>query len=242
MSVLRDRNYRNAFLWSVILATMVLGTGAAIASGPSVALPPPTIEHVDGGLERGPQSEPQGFVAPQAPATGSGLSDTELLLVTRRSCRLPSQVAPLSAIPLVGGDRDGEWILLAGLGWSKDSGYGANGPVMIETEGQLSPVNWYFTVEMLFVPQGQWNFRASLAIDGQDLHDAIATSEPQLKPLHIGVAISFDSGDKSPLVLNLGYGRSPLEGRLLSVPSDGARPEPVLAETRIFSACLNIQW
>jgi hypothetical protein len=164
------------------------------------------------------------------------------MLVTRQSCRVSLENTPLSAIPVLGGgDRHGEWVLLAGVGWSKDSAFGANGPVLIETREGWEPANWYFTVEMLFIPEGRWNVRASLAIDGEELHDAITAPDPQLNPLHIGVAIAFDHGDKSSLVLNLGYGRSPSEGRIFSVQPDGG-PDHMLAETRIFSACLNIQW
>lgn len=221
---------------------MVLGIGAAFAAGLPAALSAPTIEHVDGDRSRELQPEQQEAAEQRGLAAGGGQSDTELLLVSRLSCSLPFQSAPLSAVPLFGGDQDGQWVLLAGLGWNKDSGFGATGPVQLRTQGGLVPVNWYFTVEMVFVPEGQWHLRASLAIDGENLHDAVAAPDSRLNPLHVGVAITFDSGDKSPLVLNLGYGPYPLKGQLSSVRPDGGQPESVLAETRIFSACLNIQW
>jgi hypothetical protein len=236
-----SRSYWVVSLWAGLVATMVLGTGAAFAAGLPEALSAPTIEHVDGDRSRELQPEQQEPVEPRALVTG-GQSDTELLLVSRLSCSLPFQSAPLSAVPLFGGDQDGQWVLLAGLGWNKDSGFGATGPVQIQTQGGLVPVNWYFTVEMVFVPEGQWHLRASLAIDGEKLHDAVAAPDSRLNPLHVGVAITFDTADKSPLVLNLGYGPSPLKGQLSSVPSDGGQSESVLAETRVFSACLNIQW
>jgi hypothetical protein len=113
---------------------------------------------------------------------------------------------------------------------------------LIETKEGQEPANWYFTVEMLFIPKGPWRFRASLAIDADELHDTLATPSPNFNPLQIGVAIDFDHDEKSPLVLNLGYGRMPLEGRVLSVQPKGVSPEKVLTETQVFSACLNIQW
>jgi len=221
---------------------MVVGIGAAFAADLPAALSAPAIEHVDGDRSRELRPKKQEPAEHRALATGGGQSDTELLLVSRLSCSLPFQSAPLSAVPLFGGDQDGQWVLLAGLGWNKDSGFGATGPVQLRTRGGLVPVNWYFTVEMVFVPEGQWHLQASLAIDGEKLHDAVAAPDSRLNPLQVGVAITFNSDDKSPLVLNLGYGPSPLMGQLSSVPPDGGQPESVIAETRIFSACLNIQW
>jgi hypothetical protein len=210
---------------------------AAAGSEMPANLSAPVIERLDDGPM---QLKQPGGEDVQTPAPSVGPPATELLLVTRQSCRIPLGSTPLSAISLPGGgDRNGEWVLLAGVGWNRDSGFGA---VLIETQGQREQSNWYFTVEMLFVPDGRWNVRASLAIDGEGLHDAIAAPDLQLNPLHIGVAIAFDHGDESTLVLNLGYGRLPLEGRVWSVQPDGTQPDQVLAETRIFSACLNIQW
>lgn len=226
------------------VATVMTCIGAAFGGGMPPALSTSGIESFDDGRTRGLRLKPPAAMDAQLPEAGGGPPKTGLLLVTRQSCRAPLQNTPLSAIPLHGGggDRNGDWVLLAGLGWNKDNGFGAKGPVMIETEEGVEPANWYFTVEMLFIPEGRWNVRASLAIDGEALHDAIAASDPELNPLHIGVAIGFDTGDKNPLVLQLGYGRWPLEGRVLSVRPDGAQPDQVLAETRIFSACLNIQF
>ena len=225
------------------VTTMMACIGSAVGSETPGALSAPVIESFDHDRTRGLQLRQPGTPSAQPQKAGSASPEAGLLLVTGQSCRVHIQNAPLSAIPLFGtGDRNGDWVLLAGLGWNKDSGFGAKGPVLIETGGGLEPANWYFTVEMLFVPEGRWSVRASLAIDGDDLHDAVAAPDSQLNPLHIGVAIGFDSGDKSPLVLKLGYGRLPLEGRVFSVPPDGAQPDQVLSETRIFSACLNIQW
>jgi hypothetical protein len=224
-------------------ATATTCIGPAFGGGPPDTLSAPMIESIDGKQTRGLQLKQPGAVDVQSPEAGGAPPETGLLLVTGQSCRALIQNTPLSALPLLGGgDRNGDWVLLAGLGWNKDSGFGAKGPVLIETGGRLEPVNWYFTVEMLFVPEGRWSVRASLAIDGEELHDALAAPDPQLNPLHIGVAIGFDSGDNSPLVLELGYGRLPLEGRVLSVRPDGVQPDQVLSETRIFSACLNIQF
>jgi hypothetical protein len=244
MSRQHGQSYCIVFMLVAWGVTMTLFIGSAFGSGMADTLSAPTIEHFDGGGQtRGLQLKQPAAVGSKPLLTGSGPPATELLLVTRQSCRLPLQNAALSAIPLLGGGgEDGDWVLLAGLGWNKDSGFGAKGPILIETEDGQEPANWYFTVEMLFVPKGRWNVRASLSMDGEELHEAIAAPDPHFNPLHIGIAIAFDHGDKRPLVLNLGYGRLPLEGRVLSVQPDGARSDQVLAETRIFSACLNIQW
>jgi hypothetical protein len=243
MSKQYGRCYCIVFLAIGFIAAVTPFMGAALGSEIQTTLSAPRIESVDGGRNYGLQQKQPVAADAQPPAAGDGLPETDLMLVTRQSCRVSFGNTPLSAIPVLGGgDRNGEWVLLSGVGWNKDSGFGAKGPVLIETRQGREPANWYFTVEMLFIPEGRWNIRASLAIDGEELHDAIAAPDPQLNPLHIGVAIAFDYGDKSPLVLNLGYGRLPLEGRILSVPSDGGRADQVLAETRIFSACLNIQW
>jgi hypothetical protein len=238
----KRHGYRIVILAGVFLAAVTPAIETAFGSETPAALSAPTIEHVDDGRSGGLELKPPA-AQDVRPPTADGLPDTNLILVTRQSCRLSLGNAPLSAIPLLGGDdRHGQWVLLAGVGWNRESDFGAKGPVWIETQGSREPVNWYFTVEMLFIPEGRWNFRASLAIDGEQMHDALAGPGPQLNPLHVGVAIAFDPGDENPLVLNLGYGRLPLEGRILSVPPDGAPTEQVLAETRIFSACLNIQW
>jgi hypothetical protein len=226
------------------VAAMMFHMGIASGDQQAAALSAPTIEHLDGNHRAGSlRLKQSGVMDSKALTTGASLPENELLLVSRQSCGVPLQHAPLSAIPLVGkGSEDGEWVLLAGLGWNKDTGFGAKGPILIETSAGQEPANWYFTVEMLFLPKGWWHVRASLAIDADELHDALAAPSPKFNPLQIGIAIDFDRGDKRPLVLNLGYGRMPLEGRVLAVPSDGAQPDEVLGETRVFSACLNIQW
>lgn len=238
-----DLSYIIIILSVGFVATVMACIGSAFGSEPPDTVSGPMIESFGGEQIRGLQLKQPGAANPQLPEAGSAPPETGLLLVTGQSCRTLIHNTPLSALPLLGaGDRNGDWVLLAGLGWNKDSGFGARGPVLIETGGRLEPANWYFTVEMLFVPEGRWSVRTSLAIDGEELHDALAAPDPQLNPLHIGVAIGFDSGDNSPLVLELGYGRLPLEGRVFSVRPDGAQPDQVLSETRIFSACLNIQW
>ena len=225
------------------IVALTLCNGAAFGSEMHASVPAPTIESVDSGQNHGLQLKPPKALDARPVAIGAGPPETDLMLVTRQSCRISLGNTPLSAIPVLGAvDRRGEWVLLAGVGWNKDSGFGAKGPVIIETEEGREPANWFFTVEMLFIPEDRWNVRASLAIDGEELHDVITATDTQLNPLRIGVAIAFDHGAGNPLVLNLGYGRLPLEGRILSVHPTGGGPDHVLAETRVFSACLNIQW
>jgi hypothetical protein len=225
------------------MAALTLRTDAAFGSEMRATVPAPVIESVDGAHNRGLQLQPLETADARPLANGTGPPETDLMLVTRQSCNTSLGDTPLSAIPVLGGgDRRGEWVLLAGVGWDKKRGFGAMGPVMIETPEGREPAYWFFTVEMLFIPEGRWNVRASLAIDGEDLHDAMTATDTQLNPLRIGVAIAFDHGGKSPLVLDLGYGRLPLEGRILSVSPDGGQPDHVLSETRVFSACLNIQF
>jgi hypothetical protein len=243
MSKQHGQRYCIVFLALVFVAAEVACVGPAFGSEPAGTFSAPAIEHIDGGRNSGLPLKPSGGAEVRSPLKGDSPTATELLLVTQQSCRLPRGKAPLSALPLfAGGARQGEWVVLAGVGMNDGAGFENEGPVWIETQGRWEPANWYFTVEMLFVPEGRWNLRAGMAIDGEELHDAFAALKPRLNPLHIGIAVAFDLGDRNPLVLDLGYGRMPLEGRILSVPSDEARPDQVLAETRIFSACLNIQF
>lgn len=243
MSKLDGQCYRIVVLALGFVAGVTACVGSALGSGTPGALSAPTIEHFDDGRSPEMQLKQPGTGDSESSTAGGGPRETDLMLVTRQSCRLPFGQTPLSAIPLLGGsDRAGEWVLIAGVSWNKDSGFGAKGPVLIETRGEREPVNWYFTVEMLFIPEGRWNIRASLSIDGEELHDAIVAPDLQLNPLQIGIAIAFDHGLENPLVLNLGYGHTSPEGRVLSVRPEGDQPGQVLNATRIFSACLNIQW
>jgi hypothetical protein len=226
------------------VAAMTLHLGVAFGDQGGATLSAPAIERVGAPHRTGAlRLKPPDAMDSMSLTTGGAPSETEIMLVSGQSCGRPLQQSPLSAIPLIGkGSEDGEWVLLAGLGWNKETGFGTKGPILIETSAGQEPANWYFTVEMLFIPKGWWHLRASLAIDADELHDALAAPAPKFNPLHIGVAIDFDHGDKSPLVLNLAYGRMPLEGRVVSVQPDKAQPDEVLAQSRVFTACLNIQW
>jgi hypothetical protein len=238
-------NRRFIVIVLVGFATAVMShMGIALGDEGVAPLTAPTIEYV-GGHRRtdGLQLKQTSTVDSRPQISENGSPGTKLLLVSSQSCRASQWQAPLSAIPLVGSSsNEGEWVLLAGLGWNKKTDFGAKGPILIETKEGQEPANWYFTVEMLFIPKGPWHIRASMAIDADELHDTLAAPGPKFSPLHIGVAIDFDHHDHSPLVLNLGYGRMPLEGRVLSAQPKGMQPEKVLTETQVFSACLNIQW
>jgi hypothetical protein len=229
---------------AVFAAATMSHTGIAFGDDGAAALAAPNIESTDANRRFGGLRLEQTSAVDAKPlTTASGLPATELLLVSKQSCQVSLRQPPLSAIPLVGsGSEDGEWVLLAGLGWNKATDFGVKEPILIETQEGQEPANWYFTVEMLFIPKGPWRFRANLAIDADGLHDAVAAPAPKLSPVHIGVAIDFGRDDHNPLVLNLGYGRMPLEGRVVSVQPEGLRPDKVIAETQVFSACLNIQW
>jgi hypothetical protein len=226
-----------------IVASVVTWVGAALGSGLAGIRSAPVIEPVDSALSSGLRLKPSGTAEVRSPLKDDSLPETEFFLVTRQSCQVPLGKTPLSTVPLFGAnDRHGEWVVLAGVGMNDGTGLSDKGTVLIETQEGREPANLYFTVDLLFVPEGHWNVRASMAIDGGELYDAVAEPDHRLNPLHIGIAVAFDLGDQNPLVLDLGYGRMPLEGRLLSVQPDGGRPDQVLAETRIFSACLNIQF
>jgi len=178
----------------------------------------------------------------------AGFSTQELLLVTNQSCLASFRNIPFATAPLFGEvAEDGDWVLLAGVGWNKRNGFGSTGPVLIETADGHGLAKWYYTVQMLFIPKDHWSIRASLAFDSTDVYDSFVTPSQRFNPLQIGVAISFDYGAEGPMILDLGYGRLPLEGRVhslqsISVRPDQAHPGEVLSESWIVSACLNIQF
>ncbi len=178
----------------------------------------------------------------------TGFSTKEILLVADQSCPASFRNIPFSTVPLFGEiAEDGDWVLLTGVGWNKHNGIGPKGPVLIETTDGQGLANWYYTVEMLFIPIDHWSVRASLAFDAAEVYDGIVTPSQRFNPLQIGVAISFDYGAERPMILDLGYGRLPLEGRVLSIQSssgkpDEAQPDDLLSKTWIVSACLNIQF
>ena len=171
-----------------------------------------------------------------------------LLLVTKRSCLATFRNIEFPTAPLLGkAGEDGDWVLLAGVSWNKANGFGKEGPILFDTADGHGLVNWYYTVEMLFIPRDRWSIRASLAFDSADIHDTLVVPTQKLDPLHIGVAIAFDYGAQNPMVLDLGYSRLPLEGRVPTTLSgseklDQTQPAKALSETWIVSACLNIQF
>jgi hypothetical protein len=178
----------------------------------------------------------------------NAIDATELFLVTKRSCLTTFRNIEFPTAPLLGtAGQDGDWVLLAGVSWNKANGFGKEEPILIDTADGHGLVNWYYTVEMLFIPRDRWSIRASLAFDSADIHDTLVVPTQKLDPLHIGVAIAFDYGARKPMVLGLGYGRLPLEGRVPTTLSGSEKPDQTqsakaLSETWIVSACLNIQF
>jgi hypothetical protein len=69
--------------------------GVALASEMPAALSAPAIEHIDGGLNHGLQLDQSGVGDAQPPTAGGGPAETDLMLVTRQSCRLSFGNTPL---------------------------------------------------------------------------------------------------------------------------------------------------
>jgi hypothetical protein len=176
------------------------------------------------------------------------IDPTEHLLVANQSCLATLRNSEFSSAPLLGkAGKDGDWVLLAGVSMIKATGVGKVEPILTETTDGYGLANWYYTVEMLFIPRDRWRIRASLAFDYADIHDALVVPSPKLDPLHFGVAISFYNGTQSPMVLDLGYGRLQSDGRVPAIRSGSGKPDQgqlgdVLSETWVVSACLNIQF
>lgn len=224
---------------------------AGIVSAESLSVSPsmPINERLDGNLPSDELRLKKGIELKSKHTIDlTGFSDKELFLDTHQSCLASFRNIPFSTAPLFGeAAEDGDWVLLAGVGWNKNNAFGTKGPVLIETADGHGLVNWYYTVEMLFIPKDHWSVRASLAFDSADVYDSLVTSSQRFNPLQIGVAISFDYGAEGPMILDLGYGRLSPGGRVLSPPSgsikpEQAQPDEVLSEAWIFSACLNIQF
>ena len=173
---------------------------------------------------------------------------TEFLLVTKQACLTTFRNIGFPATPLLGkAGENGDWVFLAGVSSNKADGLGKEGPLLIETANGLGPADWYYTIEMLIIPRDNWSIRASLAFDSADIHGALVVPSQRLDPLHIGVAISFDYGSRSPMVLDLGYGRLPMERRVPSIVSASDKPDQAQSAEAdsgnwVVSACLNIQF
>jgi hypothetical protein len=180
--------------------------------------------------------------------SGDTIDVAEFLLVTQPSCLTTFQNTRIFSAPLIGkAGADGDWVFLAGVRSKMPAEFGRKGPMLHETEDDPGPADWYYTVEMLFIPRDNWNIRASLAFDSDDIREALVVPSQRLDPLHLGVAISYDYGSRSPIILDLGYGRLPVErrdsGNLIgSEKPDQAQPGEAHSETWVVSACLNIQF
>ncbi len=249
MSRQQGISYSTMAAMAGIIAALLFYAGIASAERLSVG---PSIQmngRLDGNLFLDGLRLKKG-IAPGSELTihRTGISAGERLLVGNQSCLASFWNIPFSTAPLFGEvGEDGDWVLLAGVGWNKNNGFGLKGPALIETPDGHEPVNWYYTVEMLFIPKDHWGVRASLAFDSADVYDSFAAPSQRFNPLQIGVAISFDYGAERPMILDLGYGRLPLEGRVVSLQSNSVNPDQapagkVLSETWIVSACLNIQF
>lgn len=180
--------------------------------------------------------------------SGDMAGERKLFLVTRRSSLTAFQHIGSSTLPLVGkAGGNGNWFLLAGLSPTIAEGAGNEGPVSIGRSDGNALSDLYYTVEMYIIPSNRWSIRASLGFDSADIHDASIIPAQNLDPIHFGVAIAYDYGAQNPVVLDLGYARSSLEGRTASGRAGSGSPD--LAQTGddssdawVVSACLNIQF
>ena len=209
----------------------------------------PDIQHLKGdllpgGLRLNKPIEPQ----PRESIHPSRASSDAFRPVVNLSCPAPLRNMSFPLVPLLGeAGQKGDWVLFAGLRWEKDGGASSKNQALIETENGEGLTSWYYTVEMLFIPKDHWSIRASLAFDSSDIHDAFVVSPQKLNPLQFGVAISFEYDNKKPMVLDLGFGRFPLEGSVPAIQSGAAelyqvKPGEAASEAYLVSACLNIQF
>lgn len=163
-------------------------------------------------------------------------------------CLAPNQNAAFPAVSLLERtDDDGDWVLLAGLSWNQSDGPGTNETILAGWTEDSGLITWSYTFEMLFIPRDDWSVRASMSFHSAEIHDAVTNLSQRIDPLRIGVAISYGNGGDNPVILDLGYGRMPQEGRGPAFQSDWNNPVQSKAgeaqtDPWIFSACLNIQF
>lgn len=226
------------------LAAVAFGIGNV--SGDTLSLRPsgPERERV----ESGPQPDALQLKEPVITKFEGSGDERQLFLVARKSCLAAFQNTGFASMPLVsktGGN--GNWILLAGLSSSNAAGPGGVVPVLKAKPDGSAPADWYYTLDMYIIPSNRWSIRASLGFDSADIHDALTVSAQNLDPLHIGVAIAYDYGARNPLVLDLDYGRLPLDGHGAAnhpIPEklDRTPTGDTSSDTWVVSACLNIQF
>ena len=151
----------------------------------------------------------------------------------------------LSAIQLPG--QDGDWVALAGLGRPDNSVFGRESDVPMQPLQDSGFQNWFYTVEMIFVPRGRWSIGAGLSIDADQLHDALTEPLQRLEPLHFNIFLMLDFGVSSKMALDLGYGRLPVEAYAAGkhpglLPFDSDQQDAIHSAGQVYSACLNIQF
>lgn len=151
----------------------------------------------------------------------------------------------LSSIQLPG--QDGDWVALAGLGRPDNSVFGRESAEPVQPAPDSSIQNWFYTVEMIFVPRGHWSIGAGLSLDAEQLHDALTEPLQRLEPPHFNIFLMLDFGASSTMSLDLGYRRLPVEAYATAkppglLPFDSGQQDAIHSATQVYSACLNIQF
>lgn len=151
----------------------------------------------------------------------------------------------LSSIQLTG--QEGDWVALAGLGRPDGSVFGRESAEPVQPAQDSGIQDWFYTVEMIFVPRGYWSIGAGLSLDADQLHDALTKPLQRLEPPHFNIFLMLDFGASSKMSLDLGYGRLPVEAYATVkqpglLPFDSNQQDAIHSTRQVYSACLNIQF
>ena len=232
-----------------VAALILLCCGAARADGLSVSAGQPQAQNLSrteqsGKLRLVTSTDLRAKVS-RNPVQPSGLN---LFLITNASCPAPLHRQAVPGLPAVGGSgKQGDWVLFVGLNWNDQNAPGLKSPVLDASAEDERADNWYYNLEMIFIPRDNWHVHAKLSFDTMDIRDALGLSSSNKAPLQLGLDVIFDYDHRNQVALGLGYGRSPLDAHpanfgpgeaeppRLQPGENGSRPE-------VISACLNIQF
>lgn len=199
------------------------------------------------------------FLAPVFPQFESGAD-----LVVHKDDRSPKTsrfvLTPVSdnlsiinrALPLIlfagqsPGD-DGQWVFFVNVGSYHPTEIVQNIPPMDQSIPVRREFNWYYSMEMSFIPKENWRVSANIALDSNEMDDALNLSSNELDPVHIGVSLAFDHPTRNKVVLDLGYGRSTLGGQLpfmlAGSPLSIQAPDSAgFSDVQVVTACLWIEF
>lgn len=151
----------------------------------------------------------------------------------------------LYAHELVG--EDGEWVFFVNVGWHRPSGVALNKTHLDQSVLNSGQFNWFYSLEMTFIPKDNWRVRANISLDSNDMNETLNHLTQKLDPVHIGVSLAFDYTPQSQVVLDLGYGRPMMTGNLpfmlAGSPLSIQAPDSTgFSDIQVVTACLRIEF